>query len=316
MLNNNHPLQSDQWGEFREKTGVKVIKDKNLQLTVHPIPHTLFNIGYYPKGQILNKKTIDNLKRIGKENGCVFIQIEPDIEKDNIDRNDILRLGLKASAHPLLTKYTFILDLTKSEEELLKQMHPKTRYNIKVAQKKGVEIIEDNSDKTFAEYLRLTKETTSRQNFYAHSEDYHKLMWETLKTKGNFDKDVLAAHLFKAVYNHEILVAWIVFVYKDVLYYPYGASSSSHREVMASNLMMWEVIKWGKKSGLKKFDMWGALGPTPNPKDPWFGFHRFKQGYGGKLVEFVGSYDLVLNKKIYLSYKLLDKIRWAFLRLK
>lgn len=316
MLNNNHPLQSDEWGEFRKKTGIKVIKDNNLQLTIHPIPHTLFNIGYLPKGQVLNQKLIDNLKRIGKENNCVFIQIEPNIETDNIGRNDILRLGLKASAHPLLTKYTFILDLTKTEEELLEKMHPKTRYNIKVAQKKGVEIIEDNSDKAFAEYLRLTRETTSRQNFYAHSQDYHKLMWETLKTKGDFNKDVLTAHLFKAVYNHEILVAWIVFVYKDILYYPYGASSSNHREVMASNLMMWEIIKWGKKLGLKKFDMWGSLGPTPDPKDPWFGFHRFKQGYGGKLVEFVGSYDLVINKKGYLVYKILDKIRWTFLRIK
>src|SRR6185436_2556435 len=119
----------------------------------------------------------------------------------------------------------------------------------------------------FEAYLKLTKETTARQKFYAHSEAYHRQQWETLphiKTKNQ-----LSSHLFLARYNEKILTAWIVFVFKDALYYPYGASSSENREVMASNLMMWEVIRWGKQQGLKTFDMWGALGPEPNKNDPW-----------------------------------------------
>ena len=131
-------------------------------------------------------------------------------------------------------------------------------------------------------------------------------MWQALKGK--------IAHLFLAKYKEEVLVAWIVFVFKDTVYYPYGASSNEHREVMTSNLMMWEIIKWAKKKGLKKFDMWGALGPNPDPKDPWYGFHRFKQGYGGKLVEFVGSYDLIIKPFWYELYKIADKLRWLFLR--
>jgi lipid II:glycine glycyltransferase (peptidoglycan interpeptide bridge formation enzyme) len=74
--------------------------------------------------------------------------------------------------------------------------------------------------------------------------------------------------------------------FKDTLYYPYGGSSKIHPEVMANNLICWEAIKLGKKLGLKKFDMWGALGPNPSPSDPWYGFHRFKAGYGGKHIEF------------------------------
>jgi lipid II:glycine glycyltransferase (peptidoglycan interpeptide bridge formation enzyme) len=105
-----------------------------------------------------------------------------------------------------------------------------------------------------------------------------------------------------------------LFVYKDTLYYPYGASSSEHRETMASNLMMWEAIKFGKNLGLKKFDMWGALSPNPDPKDPWYGFHRFKQGYGPELVEFIGSYDLIINPMLYQLYKIADKIRWLILK--
>ena len=140
-------------------------------------------------------------------------------------------------------------------------------------------------------------------------------MWETLKAS-RFDPERLQSHLLLANYKKKTLVAWILFTFKDTLYYPYGASSSEHREVMASNLLMWEAIKFGKRLGLKNFDMWGSLGPNPNPKDPWFGFHRFKEGYGPRLVEFVGSYDLVINPTNYQLLKALDKTRWAYLRLR
>lgn len=320
MKNNNfptHPLQSFEWGEFRKKTGVKVIRGDNFQLTIHKIPHLPFNIGYSPKGQMPTKKNVEELKKIGKEEKCIFIQLEPNVELTENSKLKIENLGFRSAAHPLFTRCTFILDLTKSEEELLKNMSSKTRYNIKVAQKHKVEVSEDNSDKGFLEYLKLTKETTQRQGFFAHTEKYHKLMWETLKsTIGEIDKNELSAHLFLAKYKEEVLVAWILFVFKDTLYYPYGASSSKYRETMASNLMMWEAIKFGKKLGLSKFDMWGALGPNPDKNDPWYGFHRFKEGYGGKLIEFVGSYDLVINKPLYQLYKITDKIRWIILRLK
>lgn len=315
MKNDMHPLQSSKWGEFREKTGVKVVREDGLQITIHPVPHTKFTIGYLPKGPMPTKETLNELKEIGKKENCIFIQLEPNIETAEKLKSAIKNLGLINSAHPLFTKYTFILDLTKSEEELLKNMHPKTRYNIRVAEKKGVKITEDNSDKAFEEYLKLTRETTARQNFYAHSEKYHRLMWETLKTD-NLNKDELSAHLLTATYNGKTLVTWIVFVLGGTLYYPYGASGSEHREVMASNLMMWEAIRFGKKLGLKKFDMWGSMGPNPDPKDPWFGFHRFKEGYGPKLIEFVGSFDFVINKKMYLAYKIMNKIRWFILRAK
>ena len=308
-----HPLQAKEWGDFREKTGIKVIRANDLQLTIHPIPHIKYTIGYLPKGPLPTEQMLIELKKIGENEKCVFIQLEPNVENVGNLKVELQNLGLIPAAHPLFTNYTFVLDLTKSEEELLKNMHSKTRYNIRVAEKKGVKVVEDNSGKAFAEYLKLTKETTQRQNFYAHSEKYHRLMWETLKIQNN---DGLTAHLFTASYANEILVAWIVFVLGDTLYYPYGASSNNHREVMASNLMMWEVIKFGKKLGLKKFDMWGALGPNPDTKDSWFGFHRFKEGYGGKLTEFVGSYDFVINKKMYLAYKLMNKLRWAILRVK
>ncbi len=303
---NTHPLQSLEWARFREKLGTKVIKTDFGKITIHKIPKTNFTIGYFAKGQIPDKKITDRLYEIGEEQNSIFIQIEPNIKYSKGSEDKLKRLGFKNSAHPLFTKYNFILDLTKSEDQLLKNMDPKTRYNIKVAQKHGVKVLEETSDKGFEEYLKLTKETTKRQKFYAHSEKYHRLMWESLKNK--------IAHLFVAKYKNKILTTWIVFVYKDTLYYPYGASSDENRETMASNLMTWEVIRWGKKKGLKKFDMWGALGPNPSEKDPWFGFHRFKKGYGPQLIEYVGSYDLIIKPFFYQLYKIANKIRWLFLR--
>lgn len=328
----SHPLQSQEWEDFRKKLGTKVIRQKDLLITIHKIPHTSWTIGYVPKGPLPTQEMIANLKEIGEKENCIFIQLEPNIVRNqesgimNQEKNSksanfeaIIhnsQFMIQPSARPLFTKYTFILDLTKSEEELLKAMHPKTRYNIKVAEKHGVKIVEDNSDQAFETYLRLTNETTKRQGFYAHTENYHRLMWETLKAKDQKLKtSYLTAHLFLAKYNDQTLTAWIVFVYNNTLYYPYGASSSEYRETMASNLIMWEVIKFGKKLGLKRFDMWGALGPNPNPKDSWFGFHRFKQGYGPELVEFVGSYDLVINPILYEVYKIADKIRWMLLKI-
>lgn len=310
-----HPLQSDKWGEFRKKTGVKVVREQNLLLTIHPIPHVKYTIGYLPKGENISQKLLDQILEIGKKENCIFIQIEPNIEKT--ETKEYKFKNLYKSARPLFTKYNFILDISPSEEELLANMSQKTRYNIRLAQKKGVEIKEDNSDKAFEDYLRLTKETTQRQNFYAHTPTYHKLMWETLKlSKQEPDTNNLNAHLLTAKYNNETLATWIVFVLGDTLYYPYGASSSKFREVMASNLLMFEAIKFGKRLGLKYFDLWGALGENPNINDPWFGFHKFKQGYGPRHVEFIGSYDFVINPFMYKVYKAANNIRWSLLKLK
>ncbi len=311
-MTNIHPLQHPFWGEFREKTGVKVVNRNGLQLTIHSIPHTNLKIGYFPKGSDITQRMLDDILEIGKENNCIFIQIEPNVEKEDAKKYNFK--NLYPSAHPIFTKYNFILDLTKSEEELLKNMSQKTRYNIRLAQKKGVKILEDNSDKAFAEYLKLTRETTQRQKFFAHNEKYHKALWETFKN--NKDKE-FSIHLLKAVYNKETLVTWVLFVLGDALYYPYGASSEQYREVMASNLVMWEAIRLGKKLGLEKFDMWGAANVVdPRPDNIYYGFHRFKQGYGPRHVEYVGSFDLVINKKTYFIYKVLDKVRWFVLRLK
>lgn len=329
----NHPLQSYEWGEFRKKTGVSVIRRvliseekiiDGFTLTLHKIPGTPYVAGYLPKGNPPTKELLQELKKIGKEKKCIYIQLEPNLLKNQTKEMVEPHLQdsefiIYPSFHPLFTKYTFVLDLTKSEEELLKSMYPKTRYNIKVAQKNNVWVEENNSEAAFKEYLKLMNETTSRQKFYAHTPTYHRLQWETLPK--SIDHNKLSYHLFHAKYKDSsgkahTLTTWVLFMFHNTLYYPYGASSSLFRNTMHSNLMAWEAIKFGKKMGCTSFDMWGALGQEPDMNDPWYGFHRFKQGYAPKHVEFMGSYDLVISPRLYKLAKIADKARWAYLKLK
>ncbi len=320
-----HPLQSFEWGEFRETTGIKVIRKGRLnknklqetfQLTIHPIPHTSWTIGYLPKGTMPTKGLVEEVKKIGKENRCIFIQLEPNVINDqgSMIKDQLRILSLIPAAHPLFTKHTLQLDLTKSEDELLQTMHPKARYNIKVAQKHQVQVEEKNTKEAFDTFWKLTQETTSRQQFFAHTKKYHQTQWNTLPH--TIKTNSLSSHLLLATYQGKPLTAWIVFVFKGTLYYPYGASSQEHRETMHSTLMMWEAIRFGKKNNLQSFDLWGAAAPGTPESDPWFGFTQFKERFGPTRIEFVGSYDVVINPALYQLYKLADKIRWILLRLK
>lgn len=319
-----HPLQSYAWGEFRKKSGVQVERlgffdqgrlQKVLQMSFHQVPFLNRYVGYYPKGFTPDADQMAALQQLAKKYNAIAIKMEPDTLKDlSIDTKQhpsvqFLKQYQVEDGRPLFTKYTFKLDLTPSEDELFAACSSKTRYNIRLAQKKGVQVAEDSSEQGLTDYLRILDETTKRQGFYAHTPEYFKTMWQTLKDSGMM-------RIFKASLDGEILVTWIVFVFNGQLYYPYGASSSLYREVMASNLMMWEVIRFGKSMGCTSFDMWGALGPEPDEKSPWYGFHRFKKGYGGQLVEFIGTYDLVNDYPMYKIYTLAENWRWKLLRLK
>ncbi len=305
-----HPLQSPAWGAFRKRMGIDVATLAGVGiLTFHRIPFTPWTVGYFPKGPMPTKRMIEKLRDLAGQKRAIFIQLEPNVLSAKKSRFSILDSRfLRPSHRPLFTRYTFLLDLTKSEDELLKAMHPKTRYNIKVAQKHGVIVKEDNSPEALEKYLALSQETTTRQHFYAHNETYHRTLWAVMRSAG-------VAHLFTATYGKTILAAWIVFVWNDTVYYPYGASSRLYRETMAPTLMLWEIARWAKLKGLKYFDLWGALGPTPDPKDPWFGFHRFKQGFSPQFIEFVGSYDLIIRPFLYYLYTIADTLRWFLLRI-
>ena len=302
----SHPLQSWEWGEFRKKWGNELIRTDYGQLTLHKIPFVPYKIGMLIKGPSPTKKILDDLKKLGKKEKLLFIKLEPNVLK-NTKAITLLKQNNAVSGKTLFTPTSFWIDLTLSEDNLMKSFQSKTRYNIRLAQRKGVEVRENNSDKAFRAYLKLTRETVERQGFYAHSEKYHRLMWKELHTDMVKKGEKPIARLLSARYKGEIITTWIVFVWKDFLYYPYGASANKHKNVMANNLVMWEAIKYGKKLGLKTFDLWG--------REPGKGFTRFKEGYNPQVVEFLGTWDLVTSP-YYKLYRIAEILRWKILRLR
>jgi len=322
-----HPVQTWEWGDFQITQGHKVYRlgvfednkiVKAYSVSFHKIPKLNYSIGTVLRGPEIDQEMLNNIKKIATDENAIFVKFEPDVYQKTFDVNlnptthrEIPRFNsLVISPKVAFYPHSFVVDLNQTEDQLLESMHSKTRYNIKVANRHGVKVEEMSTDRGFEIYLDLLFNTTKRQGFYLHSVKYHRQLWNTLKGTG-------MAHVMLASYQDKILSAFMLFNLKDKLFYPYGASLPEHREVMAPTLLMWECIKFGKKLGLKTFDMWGSLGPEAKEGDEGFvGFHRFKQGYGGQLVQFIGTYDFVINPTLYKLYNLVDKYRWQLLRLK
>ena len=165
-----------------------------------------------------------------------------------------------------------------------------------------------SDDKGFEIFSKLYFETCKRQKYFGHNPKYHKIIWDNLKNS--------ISHILIAFYNDVPLAAYELFYFKNKFYYPYGGTSLEYRNIMPSNLLMWEAIKLGKKLGANEFDMWGSLGPNYNTTDPWSGFTRFKEGYNTKFVEFIGSYDLVVSPFLYEIYNFIYSGREIYLKLR
>lgn len=318
-----HPLQTWEWGDFRRETGVEVERlgvfddsgrlTEGMTITFHKIPIIGGTAGYFPKGGQPTEATLNAAKAIGQKHNALFVKFEPNIlypaTNGEYFKDVISLIESKGGrvGQTLFTPYTFVLDLSPSVEDIFNNCKSKTRYNIRLAKKKGVTIVEDTSEQGIEDYIRLLEETTERQGFYAHGPEYFRTMWKVMGG-GRMIR------ILKAMYEGKVVTVWILFLLNGVGYYPYGASSREHRDVMANNLMMWEALMLAKREGCLSFDMWGSLGPEPDPKHKWYGFHRFKEGYGGVLMKSIGTYDVVINQPMYQIFSLGNALRWAWLR--
>ena len=180
-------------------------------------------------------------------------------------------------------------------------MKSKTRYNIHVAKRHQVEVKEMTTQQGFQIFCQLYFETTKRQHYRGHDPEYHQYIFQALK------KEI--AHIFVSFYKEIPLAAMEIFIFNDVAFYPYGGSSTEYRNVMAPNLLMWEVIRFARNSGCRTFDMWGSLPPKYFATDVWSGFTRFKQGFGTEFIELIGSFDVVIDSILYNIYGGVEKIR-------
>lgn len=192
---------------------------------------------------------------------------------------------------------TRITDLSLSEEKLMAAMHQKTRYNIRLASKKGVEVVLYD-EVSFDEVWPLFETTGARGEFGLHKKAYYVQMLEEL------DEVFLATARFEG----KIIAACLMMDYAGTRTYLHGASSNEHRNVMAPHLLHWELVKEAKEKGVDWYDWWGVAPEGAGKDHAWAGVSRFKRGFPGEEVSYAGTYDVVRRPLWYWGYQVARKI--------
>jgi lipid II:glycine glycyltransferase (peptidoglycan interpeptide bridge formation enzyme) len=203
-------------------------------------------------------------------------------------------------------KEVFVVDIEKSPEQLLSEMKTKTRYNIGIAQKKGVKIYscdkkEMECMRAELEFFRLTKEMAMRQGIVSHPEEYYRKMIEALPSE--------MLKIYVAEFDGKIIAANLVLFYGQAVTYLHGASGNEHRNLMAPFALQWQAILDAKEKGFTRYDFGGVK--TDPSDNSWAGITQFKAGFSPhtKPVEFSGSYDIVINSRKYAVYRGLQRAK-------
>jgi len=302
--NNGSFLQSLEWAKFQRSLGrsVWLWHDKTGLALV--IRHN-FPLGkgylYCPRGPVsfLNDQIIEFLvkksQEIGSKKNIIFLKIEP------THSFDFQRFGFRSSFRQIQPLKTLILDLDKDEDDLLKEMHSKTRYNIRLSQRKGVKIVQGNE--YFEDFWRLLKKTAQRDKFRTHPYIYYKkiLALTPQVSLKNFYKQAVF-RLFAAQWKNKIVAANLYCFFGQRVTYLHGASDYQFRNLMAPHFLHWQVILKAKELGLKEYDFWGI------DSEKWPGLTRFKKGFGGKEVVYPGSFDFVFSSFWYKIYQLTRRV--------
>lgn len=280
-------LQSWDWGEFQRNLGRKVwyldLDGQYVLVIKMTLPLDKYYL-YIPRTKIMiNQDNLEFLKELALNEKCVFLRIEP-------VKQDLSKFGFK-NYKAIQPAKTLLLDLAKDEETLLNEMHQKTRYNIRLAAKKGIKIKEgDLSD--LGTFYNLISGTYQRKKIHVYNQDYFEKLLVNLEM----------AKLYLAEYEDKILCANLVVFYGDTATYLHGGSSEEYKNLMAPYLLQWEIIKKAKQLGLKYYDFWGIEERYP-------GVTRFKKGFAGSEIDYQGTFDLPLNNLWYLLYNLVKKFK-------
>ncbi len=306
-----HIVQSKEWGEVKSKYGTPAVSVGGVQYTLHKIPFSNYYFANCPKVDPFGIDW-DEIKESAKGRGAFVVNFDvPNVIKGSdefVKAEEIFKQHCVRSPRDTFAKANVLLDLAKSEDELLADMHKKHRYNIGLAQRNGVAVKEAADQADFDVFYDLLKSAADRQKYYVRPKSYYQIIWNELSPKK-------MAHILTTEHNGNPLSSWMLFRHENTLYYPYGGSSERHKNLFASNLIGWEAIKLGKRLGCSVFDMWGAATDPNDKKDPYHGFTNFKLKFGGKHVVYIDSYDLVVNKQIYDLFNAAQDIRWKILNL-
>lgn len=303
-----HILQSSEWGILKSEYGWRVehlIKgDCGAQILFRELPFG-YSIGYIPKGPVGGSinELLPELDDTCRKHKAVFLKVEPYLwEEEKSGLDSLPPIGFIASRHKIQPKRTILIDLSPTEDDILAAMKQKTRYNIRLAFKKGVEVVKSVRIDVF---YKLMEETAQRDGFGIHAENYYQRAYELFHPQGNCE-------LFLAVHEGDILAGVMVFAYGDTAWYFYGASSNRKRNLMPTYALHWEVIKWAKSKGCLWYDLWGVPDEDQEVLESQFsersdglwGVYRFKRGFGGELKRSLGPWDRVYKPRLYRLYLL------------
>ena len=333
-------LQSWEWGEFHKNLGHPVFRVKfsarggsgMLQGVVEPARR-----GRYleiPGGPLLSeyssvsiwKQAVLLMKEIAIKENCAFIRIRPQIVDAGIatpldklgTRNDAMSLlGFRPAAMHLHAELTRVLDLTKTDEQLLAEMRKSTRYEIKRAVKMGIKVEQSRDENLVADFIRLQTETAKREGFVPFSRKYLLEQFRAFRKTNSvcwffIRSDLAAAHLPARQAGSDLLIsmAFVIF-YRGEAVYHYAASSNEARKIPAAYAIQWAIIVEAKKRGMKTYNLWGDVADDKLNSHRFAGPSLFKRGFGGEQVAYLHAHDLPLSWKYWVNWGI-ETIRKKF----
>lgn len=283
----------------RDKDGK--IKGSLAVLIRKIIPGMPFTMMYGCRGPVTDlddKETladlIDGAKKLAKKYHSYVIKIDPDVPSEETAYTKILEdLGFRltgggATFDAIQPQYVFRLNTQgKTAEELLMSLPQSTRRKVRAGAKKGV-TVEIKGKEAVPDFARLMLETGVRDGFVTREASYFENMLDNLGEH---------ARLYMAYYEGQAIAGTLAIWYGDKVWYLYGASSNEHRNLMPNYMLQWSMIEWAVEKGCRIYDFRGVPGRV-GEDHPLYGLYKFKLGFGGDYVEFVGEMDMVLNKPV------------------
>jgi peptidoglycan pentaglycine glycine transferase (the first glycine) len=319
-----HFLQSYEWGELKSITGwepfrLLVWRDERPVAAISLLKRRLplyrrlgRSIMYAPRGPIIDEGCDqegerffwESVRSLAQQHGAIFIKIDPDIPVQPAGAAERYRQRLAAAGFKpggslpgfggVQPRYVFRLDITPGLQELLAAMESKTRYNIRLAERKGVSVRIASSEADLRTFFDILTETAARDQFLIRNFGYFKRMWDLFRCAGEHEPGSPGARIFLADFQGRAIAGSLAFHCGDRAWYLYGASSNQFRNVMPNHLVQWTMIRWAKDLGCRMYDFRGVPG-SADPDDHLAGLYRFKKGFAADFTEFIGEYDLVLE---------------------
>ncbi len=308
-----HLLQTGLWGELKSAFGWKarwiIGVNSGAQILFRALPGG-FTIGYIPKGPVGSdwKELLPEIDAVCREEKAIFVKVEPNLWEESDALAVFEERGWKRS-RPIQPRRTIFIPIDGSEEDILASMKQKTRYNIHLAEKKGIEIRSADDLSIFQEMMAITGK---RDGIGVHVQAYYQKAYDLFQKTGK-------CNLLFAYYENQPIAGIMIFAQGKTAWYMYGASTDIERNRMPTYLLQWEAIRWAKSKGCSEYDLWGIPDLSEDELEKAFtgkeshqglwGVYRFKRGFGGTILRSIGAWDHIYFPSLYQIYLQVMKLR-------